>query len=81
LIKKMYSSSETKTNKELGGEYWTKSYDLHMKEDGELAPQMEIPELPIRNVNRRVRNEVLITIDEPINDQPDWSEYVEYGGG
>jgi hypothetical protein len=33
LIKKMYSSSETKTNKELGGEYWTKSHDLHMKED------------------------------------------------
>ena len=26
-------SSETKTNKELGGEYWTKSHDLHMKED------------------------------------------------
>ena len=25
--------SETKTNKELGGEYWTKSHDLHMKED------------------------------------------------
>jgi hypothetical protein len=31
----------------------------------------------IRNVNRRVR----ITFDEPTNDQPDWSEYVEYGGG
>ncbi len=31
----------------------------------------------IRNVNRRAR----ITFDEPTNDQPDWSEYVEYGGG
>ena len=34
----------------------------------------------IGHVNRRVRNEV-VTIDEPTNDQPDWSEYVEYGGG
>jgi hypothetical protein len=40
LIKKMYSSSETKTNKELGGEYWTKSFDLHMKED-DLSPTSE----------------------------------------
>ena len=36
----MYSSSETKTNKELGGEYWTKSFDLHMKED-DLSPTSE----------------------------------------
>jgi hypothetical protein len=40
LIKKMYSSSETKTNKELGGEYWIKSYNLHMKED-DLSPTPE----------------------------------------
>jgi len=72
LIKKMYLSSETKTNKELGGEYWVQSHDLHMKEDEVLNSEMEGPEPPIR---------ILVTIDEPINDQPDWSEYVEYGGG
>ena len=76
LIKNIYTSSETKTNKELGGEYWVQSHDLHMKED-EVSP---IP-LGDGHVNRRVRNEVTITIDEPTNGQPGWSEYVEYGGG
>ena len=76
LIKNIYTSSETKTNKELGGEYWVQSHDLHMKED-EVSP---IP-LGDGHVNRRVRNEVTVTIDEPTNGQPDWSEYVEYGGG
>jgi hypothetical protein len=76
LIKNIYTSSETKTNKELGGEYWTQSYGLHMKED----EQSPIP-LGDGHVNRRVRNEVTITIDEPTNGQPGWSEYVEYGGG
>jgi hypothetical protein len=51
-----------------------------MKEDeSEPIPLVEVT--PMRTVNRRVRDEVLVTIDEPINDQPDWSEYVEYGGG
>ena len=76
LIKNIYTSSETKTNKELGGEYWVQSHDLHMKED-EVSP---IP-LGDGHVNRRVRNEVTVTIDEPTNGQPEWSEYVEYGGG
>jgi hypothetical protein len=76
LIKNIYTSSETKTNKELGGEYWTQSYGLHMKED----EQSPIP-LGDGHVNRRVMNEVTITIDEPTNGQPGWSEYVEYGGG
>ena len=76
LIKNIYTSSETKTNKELGGEYWTQSYGLHMKED----EQSPIP-LGDGHVNRRVRNEVTITIDEPTNGQHGWSEYVEYGGG
>jgi hypothetical protein len=77
----MYSSSETKTNKELGGEYWTKSHDLHMKDEKMDSPIPLGEVAPMRNVNRLVRNEVLVTIDEPTNDQPDWSEYVEYGGG
>ena len=76
LIKNIYTSSETKTNLQLGGEYWVQSHDLHMKED-ELAP---IP-LGDGHVNRRVRNEDTVTIDEPTNGQPDWSEYMEYGGG
>ena len=76
LIKNIYTSSETKTNKELGGEYWVQSHDLHMKED----EQSPIP-LGDGHVNRRVRNEVTVTIDEPTNGQPGWSEYVEYGGG
>jgi hypothetical protein len=76
LIKNIYTSSETKTNKELGGEYWVQSHDLHMKEDA----QSPIP-LGDGHVNRRVRNEVTVTIDEPTNGQPEWSEYVEYGGG
>ena len=76
LIKNIYTSSETKTNKELGGEYWVQSHDLHMKED----EQSPIP-LGDGHVNRRVRNEVTITIDEPTNGQHGWSEYVEYGGG
>jgi hypothetical protein len=49
-----------------------------MKED-EVAPMPIL--LGDRIVNRRVRNEVTVTIDEPTNGQPDWSEYVEYGGG
>ena len=76
LIKNIYTSSETKTNLQLGGEYWVQSHDLHMKED----EQSPIP-LGDGHVNRRVRNEVTITIDEPTNGQPGWSEYVEYGGG
>jgi hypothetical protein len=79
LIKNIYTSSETKTNKELGGEYWAQSHDLHMKED-ETEPLPLGEGHPIRNVNRRVRD-LVVTIDEPTNDQPDWSEYVEYGGG
>lgn len=75
LIKNIYTSSETKTNKELGGEYWTQSYGLHMKED----EQSPIP-LGDRTVNRRVRD-LVVTLDEPTNDQTDWTEYVEYGGG
>jgi hypothetical protein len=62
LIKNIYTSSETKTNKELGGEYWAQSYGLHMKED-ELAP---IP-LGVVHVNRRVRD-LVVTLDEPTND-------------
>ena len=76
LIKNIYTSSETKTNLQLGGEYWVQSHDLHMKED----EQSPIP-LGDGHVNRRVRNEVTITIDEPTNGQHGWSEYVEYGGG
>ena len=76
LIKNIYTSSETKTNLQLGGEYWVQSHDLHMKED----EQSPIP-LGDGHVNRRVRNEVTVTIDEPTNGQPEWSEYVEYGGG
>jgi hypothetical protein len=79
LIKNIYTSLETKTNKELGGEYWAQSHDLHMKED-ETEPIPLGEGHPIRNVNRRVRD-LVVTIDEPTNDQPDWSEYVEYGGG
>jgi hypothetical protein len=80
LIKKMYSSSETKTNKELGGEYWTKSHDLHMK-DEEMDSPIPLGEVaPMRTVNRRVRDEILVTIDEPINDQLDWSAHVETVG-
>ena len=75
LIKNIYTSSETKTNKELGGEYWTQSYGLHMKEE----EQSPIP-LGDRNVVRRVRD-LVVTLDEPTNDQTDWTEYVEYGGG
>ena len=75
LIKNIYTSSETKTNKELGGEYWTQSYGLHMKEE----EQSPIP-LGDRNVVRRVRD-LVVTIDEPTNGQPDWTEYMEYGGG
>jgi hypothetical protein len=75
LIKNIYTSSETKTNKELGGEYWAQSYGLHMKED----EQSPIP-LGDRTVVRRVRD-LVVTLDEPTNDQTDWTEYVEYGGG
>jgi hypothetical protein len=79
LIKNIYTSSETKTNKELGGEYWTQSYGLHMKED-EQSP-IPLEDGPNRAVvNRRVRD-LVVTLDEPTNDQPGWSEYVEYGGG
>lgn len=79
LIKNIYTSSETKTNKELGGEYWVQSHDLHMKED-EMEPILLENEPNRTRVNRRVID-LAVTIDEPTNGQPDWSEYVEYGGG
>ena len=70
LIKNIYTSSETKTNKELGGEYWVQSHDLHMKED-ELSPIPLGDGEPIRTINRRVRNEVSIIINEPMEQQID----------
>ena len=79
LIKNIYTSSETKTNKELGGEYWVQSHDLHMKED-ELAPPID--DGPNRAVvNRRVRNMDTITLDEDFEQQFDLNEPMEYGGG
>jgi hypothetical protein len=80
LIKKMHSSSETKTNKELGGEYWTKSFDLHMKEDDSPTSENYAIGHNRATLAGRVRDEILVTIDEPINDQLDWSAHVETVG-
>jgi len=80
LIKKMYSSSETKTNKELGGEYWTKSFDLHMKEADSPTSENYAIGHNRATLAGRVRDEILVTIDEPINDQLDWSAHVETVG-
>ena len=79
MIKNIYTSSETKTNLQLGGEYWVQSHDLHMKED-ELAPPID--DGPNRAVvNRRVRNMDTITLDEDFEQQFDLNEPMEYGGG
>jgi hypothetical protein len=80
LIKKMHSSSETKTNKELGGEYWTKSFDLHMKEADSPTSENYAIGHNRATLAGRVRDEILVTIDEPINDQLDWSAHVETVG-
>lgn len=40
LIKEIYSSSETKTNKQLGCEYWKKSHDLHFSEHDDEIHQV-----------------------------------------
>jgi hypothetical protein len=80
LIKKMHSSSETKTNKELGGEYWTKSFDLHMKKDDSPTSENYAIGHNRATLAGRVRDEILVTIDEPINDQLDWSAHVETVG-
>jgi hypothetical protein len=80
LIKKMHSSSETKTNKELGGEYWIKSYNLHMKEDDSPTSENYAIGHNRATLAGRVRDEILVTIDEPINDQLDWSAHVETVG-
>jgi hypothetical protein len=97
VLKKTITSSKVTSNKEIGGEFWTKSYENNVREEKlSETPIRELIEpgeeqgvdyamepIPlgdgelIRNVNRRAR----ITFDEPTNDQPDWSEYVEYGGG
>jgi hypothetical protein len=80
LIKKMHSSSETKTNKELGGEYWTKSFDLHMNKDDSPTSENYAILHNRATLAGRVRDEILVTIDEPINDQLDWSAHVETVG-
>jgi hypothetical protein len=64
LIKKMYTSSETKTNKELGGEYWTKSHDLHMK-DNEIESPM--PTMENATLTRLVERDVNVE-EEPNTD-------------
>ena len=79
LIKNIYTSSETKTNLQLGGEYWVQSHDLHMKEDEQSPPIDDGPILAV--VNRRVRNMDTITLDEDFEQQFDLNEPMEYGGG
>jgi len=49
--------------------------------DEEMDSPIPLGEVaPMRTVNRRVRDEILVTIDEPINDQLDWSAHVETVG-
>ncbi len=48
LIKEIYSDTNTKTNKELGGEYWLKSYENYREQEKET-------EAPTLRTNRTVR--------------------------
>jgi hypothetical protein len=70
LVRKIYTSSETKTNKELGGEYWTKSCGLHLK-DEEMESEPPIP-YPIDYVIERTVPARIHTIVEPTNEAIDW---------
>jgi hypothetical protein len=77
LIKKMYSSSETKTNKELGGEYWTKSHDLHMKDEEMDSPTLE--NYPIGHNRATLDNRATLAI--LVERDVDGGEEPNIGGG
>jgi hypothetical protein len=66
LVRKIYTSSETKTNKELGGEYWTKSYDLHMKDE-----EIDSPIPPPRDYMVGAGMASVLTIEQD-NEAIDW---------
>jgi hypothetical protein len=68
LIKKMYGNINTKTNKEIGGEYWMKSYFNHEKNENDsmvmpLTDNYEMEEQP-QIINRRVRGYVPTDVEE-----------------
>jgi hypothetical protein len=68
LIKEMYGNINTKTNKEIGGEYWMKSYHNYEKNENEsmvmpLTDNYEMEEQPLI-INRRVRGYVPTDVEE-----------------
>jgi hypothetical protein len=70
LIKEMYGNINTKTNKEIGGEYWVKSYDNYIKNENESMPMAmeEIDNYEMEEqrpmINRRVRGYVPTDVEE-----------------
>jgi hypothetical protein len=83
LIKEMYGNINTKTNKEIGGEYWVKSYDNYIKNENESMPMEEINNYEMEEqpviINRRVRGYVPTDVEEammePETEQPVARDY------
>ena len=75
LIKDMYSNNTTKTNKELGGEYWTKSYETYQNSENKVSDDvLEAPALRVRLTENltmvqepEIRQEVIVEYDLPSN--------------
>ena len=68
LIKEMYGNTNTKTNKEIGGEYWVKSYENYIKIENDTSPTPMLDddemEQPRAIINRRVREYVTTDVEE-----------------
>lgn len=71
LIRDMYSNNTTKTNKELGGEYWTKSYEAYQDSE-KKSDDGPVVEAPLRRV-RIIEN--LTIPQEPEMEQEVMVEY------
>ena len=83
LIKEMYGNINTKTNKEIGGEYWMKSYYNYEKNENEstVMPMTDNYEMvePPTIISRRVRGYVPTDVEEammePETEQSDARDY------
>ena len=75
LIRNMYSNNNTKTNKELGGEYWTKSYEAYLDSDKKSIEDGPVAETTLIRAGRLIENNDVV--QEP---EMEREAMVEYDG-
>jgi len=73
LIRDMYSNNTTKTNKELGGEYWTKSYEAYQDSE-KKSDDGPVVEAPLRRVR------IIENLTMPQEPEMEQEAMVEYDG-